>query len=88
MLDLRQTALQWGLRVSAREAMYNDGGFPEHAPDALLVAAGEIGEIVNVGMHEETQTPIYLVEFAVGVIGCLEEEIAVVDPALAAAPVP
>lgn len=75
MLDPRNPRYQWGQRVTALEALYNDGGFPERAPDELLVAAGEDGEIVQIGMHEQTQTPVYLVEFAAGVIGCLEEEI-------------
>ncbi|MBB6254465.1 hypothetical protein FHS74_005054 [Nitrospirillum iridis] len=45
--------------------------------DALLVTAGTAGEIVQVGTHTETNTPIYLIEFAdLRVIGCLEEEIA------------
>jgi len=75
MLDPRQPRFQWGQPVRAVEALYNDGGFPEREPDALLVEAGERGEIVQIGMHEDSQTPVYLVEFAAGVIGCLEEEI-------------
>ncbi len=44
--------------------------------DALLVEAGEKGEIVNVGTHVETDTRIYLVEFKEKiVVGCFEEEI-------------
>ena len=79
MLDPRTPKYQWGQRVTACEALYNDGGFPEREPDAQLVAAGESGEIVQIGVHEETQTPVYLVEFAAGVIGCLEEEITPLD---------
>lgn len=75
MMDLREPRYQWGQRVTARGDLYNDGGFPEREPDALLVAAGEGGEIVQVGMHEESRTPLYLVEFKAGVVGCLEEEI-------------
>ena len=34
------------------------------------------GEIVQVGSHEETNIPVYLVEFGEHlVVGCLEEEI-------------
>lgn len=75
MLEPRAPRYQWGQRVSAIEALYNDGGFPDREPDALLVDTDEVGEIVQVGLHEQTQTPVYLVEFAAGVIGCLEEEI-------------
>jgi len=79
-MDRREPRYTWGLRVKALVDLFNDGGFPEREPDELLVATGEFGEIVQVGQHEETQTPIYLVEFAAGVIGCLEEEI---EPTLA-----
>ena len=75
MMDLREPKYQWGQRVSACIDLFNDGGYPEREPDALLAAVGETGEIVQVGMHTETRTPIYLVEFVNGVIGCLEEEI-------------
>jgi nitrogen fixation protein NifZ len=43
---------------------------------ALLVKNGDAGEIVQVGSHTESNTPIYLVEFTERlVVGCLEEEI-------------
>lgn len=71
----REARYGWGLRVAACVDLFNDGGYPEHAPDALLVGAGTIGEIVQVGMHSDTRTPIYLVEFGSLVVGCLEEEI-------------
>ena len=39
-------------------------------------SAGGAGEIVQVGAHVESNTPIYLVEFGEKlVVGCLEEEI-------------
>jgi hypothetical protein len=42
----------------------------------LLVKNGDAGEIVQVGSHTESNTPIYLVEFTERlVVGCLEEEI-------------
>jgi len=84
VIDLREPRYQWGQRVAAREALYNDGGFPDRAPDGLLVAAGEAGEIVQVGLHEQSRTPLYLVEFAVGVVGCFEEEIELLPPGAAA----
>ena len=38
--------------------------------------AGDIGEVVQVGAHVESETTIYLVEFSEKiVIGCLEDEI-------------
>lgn len=77
MIDPRTPKYEWGQRVLAAADMYNDGSFPEQAPDALLVTEGVQGEIVQVGSHAESNTPIYLVEFQTGfVVGCLEEEIA------------
>jgi len=67
---------QWGQRVSAASDLYNDGSFPDSPADALLVKAGDNGEIVQAGRHVETGTHIYLVEFAGNrVVGCLEGEI-------------
>ncbi|HEY0906019.1 MAG TPA: nitrogen fixation protein NifZ [Methylophilus sp.] len=43
----------------------------------MLAGAGTRGEVVNVGVIEESGQPVYLVEFADGkVIGVLEEELA------------
>ena len=55
--------------------LYNDGSVPEAGEDQLLVVAGGPGEIVQVGHHEEADVPIYLVDFGVAVLGCLEEEL-------------
>lgn len=72
----RQPKYQWGQRVSAVTDLYNDGSYPEHPPQVLLVRAGEAGEIVQVGTHLESGMPVYLVEFGMShVVGCLEEEI-------------
>lgn len=77
MLDIRQPKFQWGQPVIALTDLINDGSFPGAELDALLIESGTKGEIVQTGMHEETNTPIYLVEFPGGkVIGCLEAEIA------------
>lgn len=76
MIDLRQPKYQWGQKVFAEVDLYNDGTYPDHDKDAVLVAAGSAGEIVNIGHHQDANVPIYLVEFTSGlVVGCLEEEI-------------
>lgn len=68
---------QWGQRVQALLDLYNDGSFPECPPEALLVRVGDAGEIVQVGTHTESNTPVYMVEFGASrVVGCLEQEIA------------
>ncbi|OPF96200.1 hypothetical protein I8G32_04780 [Rhodopseudomonas palustris] len=67
---------QWGQRVRAEIDLFNDGSFPDQPDDALLVKSGDAGEIVRIGLHTETNRPVYLVEFAEHrVIGCLEDEI-------------
>lgn len=71
---------QWGQRVRATLDIYNDGTFPECESEALLVRHGDAGEVVQVGTHVETNTPVYLVEFGGNrVVGCLEQEIASFD---------
>ena len=56
--------------------LYNDGSHPDVTEDELLIVAGGPGEIVQIGHHAEANIPIYMVDFGVAVIGCLEEEIA------------
>lgn len=76
MLDIREPKFQWGQAVVTVADLVNDGSYPEMAEDALLVSSGSKGEVVQTGMHEESNTPVYIVEFADGkVIGCLEHEI-------------
>lgn len=76
MIEPRTPIYQWGQKVFTEADLFNDGSFPDHEAEALLVAAGSEGEIVQVGYHEEAKIPIYLVEFPGGyVIGCLEEEL-------------
>ena len=76
MFDLRLPIYQWGQQVRAAEDLGNDGSYPDVPADAVLVAAGTVGEIVNVGHHEEANIPVYLVEFGERlVVGCLENEI-------------
>ncbi|MEP9366610.1 nitrogen fixation protein NifZ [Xanthobacter sp. VNH20] len=76
MIEPRLPKYQWGQRVKATIDLHNDGSFPSAPLEALLVATGATGEIVQVGTHTEANMPIYLVEFGEHlVIGCLEEEI-------------
>jgi nitrogen fixation protein NifZ len=79
MNEQKPHKFDWGQRVVAGIDLFNDGSYPEQPINALLVAHGTAGEVVQVGMHVESETPVYLVEFAGGwVVGCLEQEIAVV----------
>jgi nitrogen fixation protein NifZ len=76
MIEPRTPIYQWGQKVTTEADLFNDGSYPDHDADALLVAAGSEGEIVQVGYHEEAKVPVYLVEFPGGhVVGCLEEEL-------------
>jgi nitrogen fixation protein NifZ len=73
---MTETKFQWGQQVKAAVDLFNDGSFPDQPEGALLVPTGGTGEIVNIGNHVETNTPVYLVEFGPSrVIGCLEDEI-------------
>ena len=77
MMDIRQPKYDWGMRVKALVDLVNDGSYPDRAENELLAATGAVGEIVQIGMHEETNTPVYIVEFSEQcVVGCLEDEIA------------
>lgn len=76
MIEPRLPKYQWGQRVKALIDLHNDGSFPDAAADAMLVAVGDTGEIVQVGTQTEANLPIYLVEFGDRlVVGCFEEEI-------------
>lgn len=80
MFDLREPIYQWGERVIAAVDLVNDGSYPGVPAEAVLAATGTPGEIVNVGHHSDSNTPVYLVEFltqagALVVVGCLEEEL-------------
>lgn len=85
MIDLREPKYPWGLEVRATVDLYNDGSLPDIPEDLLLVVAGGPGEIVQVGHHGEANVPIYMVDFGVCVLGCLEEEI---EPMRSAKPAP
>lgn len=81
MIEIREPKFQWGQHVAAQIDLVNDGSYPDQPEDALLAAAGTVGEIVQIGHHTEANLPVYIVEFEGGrVIGCLEEEIAPASP--------
>ena len=76
MIEPREALYQRGQIVFSEVDLFNDGSYPDSDPDALLVAAGSEGEIVQVGHHEAANIPVYMVEFTNGrVVGCLEEEL-------------
>lgn len=76
MIEVAKPRFEWGQRVQAIADLFNDGSYPERPPDALLVGAGETGEIVEVGRHVDSGTFVYMVEFAPNqVVGCTELEL-------------
>jgi nitrogen fixation protein NifZ len=83
MIEPREPKYQWGQSVVAADDLYNDGSLPDVPEDLLLVVAGGPGEIVQVGHHPQANVPIYLVDFGVVVLGCMEEEITLVVEKLA-----
>lgn len=79
MSEANAQKYQWGQTIAALVDLYNDGSYPDSASDAMLVASGSQGEVVQVGTHVDSGMPVYLVEFASGhVVGCLEQEIGAV----------
>ena len=79
-LEPRAPAYAWGQRVVALDDLVNDGSYPERASDALLAARGTVGEIVNIGHAPDLNEPVYLVQFADCVVGCLEIELVPAPP--------
>jgi len=75
MIEPREPRYQWGQQVVALVDLVNDGTHPDHAPDAVLAGMGSEGEIVQAGRHVEANQPVYMVDFDGLVVGCLEEEI-------------
>ena len=63
ILEPRNPKYQWGQKVKTLIDLYNDGSYPDFPEEALLVGLGTTGEIVQVGTHTDTNTPIYLIEF-------------------------
>jgi nitrogen fixation protein NifZ len=79
---------QWGQRVRTTAELRNDdGSFPELAEGALIIRAGDVGEVVQLGIHTDSNSAVYMVEFHQRVVvGCLEHELSPDDvPAPAAA---
>jgi nitrogen fixation protein NifZ len=74
-IELREPVFAWGQRVIALDDLVNDGSHPERAMDALLAARGSVGEVVKIGHASELNEPVYLVQFADCVVGCLEIEL-------------
>lgn len=83
MTDARPPKFRWGQAVQAAEHLYNDGSLPDVPEGHLVVAEGGPGEIVQVGHHAEANVPVYLVDFGLVVLGCLEEELACATEAAA-----
>jgi len=75
MTEPRQPKYQWGQEVRAAIDLYNDGSLPDIPEDQLLIVVGGPGEIVQIGHHTEANLPMYMVDFGLCVLGCLEEEI-------------
>ena len=76
MSEAAKPRFEWGQRVQAVADLFSDGSYPERPSDALLVRAGETGEIVQVGRHVDSGTFVYMVEFAQNqVVGCTELEL-------------
>jgi nitrogen fixation protein NifZ len=74
-LDARQPKYREGDFVLAAVDLYNDGSHPDVPEDQLMAVPGCSGEVVQVGQHEESKQPVYMIDFCHAVIGCLEEEI-------------
>jgi len=75
VIEPRFPKYQWGQRVRLYSIFTTMAHIQISQRAALLVKNGDAGEIVQVGSHTESNTPIYLVEFTERlVVGCLEEE--------------
>lgn len=88
MIDLPDpdaAKFQWGQPVWALVDLYNDGTLPDAPEDALLIVAGGPGEVVQIGRHEDSGAAVYMVDFGVAVVGCMEDELSPRPPATSAA---
>jgi nitrogen fixation protein NifZ len=78
MSDSEAPKFQWGQPVWTAVDLFNDGSYPNSPENALQVATGDRGEIVQIGAHVETNITVYFGECTGNrVIGCLEDEILV-----------
>jgi nitrogen fixation protein NifZ len=76
MTETSAPRYEWGQRVQAAADLFNDGSYPQHPLEALLVQNGEAGEVVQVGCHTDSGTVVYMVEFALNrIVGCFEQEL-------------
>jgi nitrogen fixation protein NifZ len=76
MMDAGKPRFEWGQRVKTAVDLFNDGSYPERPFNALLVGAGDAGEIVQVGRHVDSGSFVYMVEFALNqIVGCVEPEL-------------
>jgi nitrogen fixation protein NifZ len=80
MTDALKPRFDWGQRVQAAVNLFNDGTYPERAADVLLVEAGKVGEIVQVGQHTDSGAFVYMVEFEPNqFVGCMEPELMILQ---------
>jgi nitrogen fixation protein NifZ len=79
-IEPRAPRYQWGQTVFAAVDLYNDGSLPEVDEDQLLIATGGPGEIVQIGHLTEANQPLYMVDFGLCVLGCLEDELVLDAP--------
>ncbi len=76
MIEPMSPKYEWGQRVRTLLDLENDGSYPDQPEEAILVPAGETGEIVRVGHHVDANISVYIVEFSNKfVVGCLEDEL-------------
>ena len=76
MTETSEPRFSEGQMVQATANLFNDGSYPEEDMNALLVSEGESGEVVQVGKHTDSETFVYMVDFASKrVVGCLEAEL-------------
>lgn len=79
MIEPRQPIFDWGQRVVALVDMLNDGSYPDRGEAECLVSVGTEGEVVQVGQHTDSHEPVYMVDFGGLVVGCMEDEIMLVQ---------
>lgn len=86
MIEPALPRFRWGQRVVSLSDLLNDGSYPDVPDAALLVPGGTVGEVVQIGVHVESGTNVYMVEFGERrVVGCREDEIVAFEVASAEA---